>query len=158
MSKKGKWIRITTAERFANQPYGSKPCPRCVHKFMKWQRRKRPNNNVEIPIPEKYFHFEETVNCRNCRAVKNASGADRRARKEKKTPRWANMGEIRNIYRMASQISKASGIPHHVDHIIPLGGGSVSGLHVHNNLRIIPGKQNIRKSNKWDWHKQTGDF
>ena len=36
----------------------------------------------------------------------------------------------------------------HVDHIIPLKGKNVCGLHVENNLRIIDGLSNMKKGNK----------
>ena len=52
-------------------------------------------------------------------------------------------------YQLATMLTKASGIIHHVDHIIPLQGRKVSGLHVFSNLRVIPGSDNVKKSNKF---------
>ena len=48
---------------------------------------------------------------------------------------------------VARNRSKATGVQHHVDHIIPLRGNDVSGFHVWNNLRVITWQENIMKSN-----------
>lgn len=50
----------------------------------------------------------------------------------------------------AKRLSRETGIPHHVDHIVPLQGDHVSGLHVESNLQVIPATDNIRKRNKVD--------
>lgn len=57
------------------------------------------------------------------------------------------------IYIEAQRITLSTGIPHEVDHIIPLRGRLVSGLHVHENLRIIPRTENRKKGNRFesDW-------
>jgi hypothetical protein len=52
--------------------------------------------------------------------------------------------------RQARLLFKQTGIPHHVDHIIPLTGKRVSGLHVHNNLQVIPARENLRKHNHFE--------
>ena len=69
--------------------------------------------------------------------------------KMRNIPVWADSGEINKIYKIAADISKETGIPYHVDHIVPLQGKYVSGLHVSYNLQLIPAKDNLSKGNKW---------
>lgn len=78
----------------------------------------------------------------------NAYASKRRALERKATPAWADLDAIRLIYEEAARISEESGIEHHVDHILPLAGKTVSGLHVQNNLRIITATENLKKRNK----------
>jgi hypothetical protein len=47
------------------------------------------------------------------------------------------------------RLTRETGIQHHVDHVIPLKGRLVSGLHVVENLRVIPGKENLAKNSKF---------
>lgn len=70
------------------------------------------------------------------------------ARKLQATPRWANQFIINEIYRLAVDRSKATGVPHEVDHIVPLMSDEVCGLHVEHNLRVIPKIANTTKKNK----------
>ena len=79
-----------------------------------------------------------------------AKSAKRHTAKLKRTPVWDQDAHlIIAKYQLAAMLTKASGIEHHVDHIIPLQGRKVSGLHVFSNLRVIPGSDNARKSNKF---------
>ena len=92
-------------------------------------------------------------NCRNKDIIKSrineaAFSAKRRALKASSTPKWANLDKIRSIYLECQLITMKTGIEHHVDHIIPLKGKLVSGLHVETNLRIITASENCKKSNK----------
>lgn len=58
-------------------------------------------------------------------------------------PSWANMDKLREIY-----VNRPDG--YHVDHIIPLRGKFVSGLHVENNLQYLPAKENMIKHNTYE--------
>lgn len=59
-----------------------------------------------------------------------------------RVPLWADHEKIDEIYR-----NKPDG--YEVDHIIPLSGKTVSGLHVHNNLQYLPKQENRLKSNRF---------
>ena len=84
------------------------------------------------------------------RAKRRARTADRRVRRVQQTPSWANREAIQRVYEEAQRLSDHTGLPHHVDHIIPLRGKLVCGLHVEQNLRVIPGSENVRKSNRYE--------
>lgn len=78
-----------------------------------------------------------------------ANEARRRAAKQMRTPLWADSNAIRMIYRAADVARKTFSEEIHVDHVIPLRGRTVSGLHVHNNLRLLFAKDNLKKLNKF---------
>ena len=63
---------------------------------------------------------------------------------------WANLDAIAALYAEAAVLRRATGCSYVVDHVVPLKGKVVSGLHVENNLRIIERSENARKSNKWE--------
>ncbi|MGE0557434.1 MAG: hypothetical protein AB7E73_05140 [Burkholderiales bacterium] len=70
--------------------------------------------------------------------------------REKRRVLWANQDAIHEIYRLAELMTQTTGRPHVVDHIIPLQGRAVSGLHVETNLRVIERAENARKHNYWE--------
>ena len=72
---------------------------------------------------------------------RNAIEAKRRAAKLHQTPQWANLKAIEEFYKNCPK-------GYHVDHIVPLQGKNVSGLHVLENLQYLPASENIRKGNR----------
>ncbi len=79
----------------------------------------------------------------------SASAARRKAAKLQATPAWGNEFFIAEAYHLAKLRTKATGVEHHVDHIVPLRAKLVSGLHVEFNLRVIPKRVNLRKGNRF---------
>jgi len=77
-----------------------------------------------------------------------ANARRREADKLRATPVWANLDAITALYVLREKLTAETGILHHVDHIIPLRGRAVCGLHVHNNLRVIPAAENLRRGNR----------
>ncbi len=70
-----------------------------------------------------------------------------------RTPKWLEEDDfwmIEQAYDLAALRTAQFGFPWHVDHKIPLRGNKVSGLHVPNNLQVIPAKQNQQKTNKFE--------
>jgi len=82
---------------------------------------------------------------------KNAAKQKRReAAKSHRSPPWLSEKhhqEMNDMYWLAADLKRVSGESYHVDHIIPLQGKHVSGLHVPWNLQILPADINLRKSN-----------
>lgn len=87
----------------------------------------------------------------NNRASYNALKAKRRAYKASATPPWLTLiqlQEIESFYSLAKECETLTGDKYHVDHIIPLKGKDVCGLHVPWNLQVLPADINISKGNR----------
>lgn len=107
---------------------------------------------------EKFLHTEDfrlnssnadglNAHCKMCHAVatyktQNYRQSNYNARKAQRTPKWANLETIKEFYSKCPE-------GYHVDHIIPLNGELVCGLHVENNLQYLTAQENIQKSNKF---------
>lgn len=73
--------------------------------------------------------------------------------KKQRTPKWLTLDDIwimKQAYELAVLRTYMFGFKWHVDHILPLNGELVSGLHVPANLQVLPGRVNIQKRNKYE--------
>ena len=96
--------------------------------------------------PEKSAAYSKAWREKNAGAVCAAS-AKRRAAKLQRTPVWSETENIKGVYLEAQRQQMQ------VDHIIPLQGELVSGLHVWGNLQLLTPKDNLSKGNKFDVEK-----
>ena len=90
----------------------------------------------------------ESLNVAKCRAKE----ARRRAAKIQRTPKWLNSEDhlkIEEEYMMAKKLEAITGDVYHVDHIVPLRGVNVSGLHVPWNLQVLEASENLSKGNRY---------
>lgn len=84
------------------------------------------------------------LQCHQSTTTKTQAGrqAKYKTSKSQRTPPWANLEKVKEIYKNCPE-------GYHVDHIIPLNGVKVSGLHVENNLQYLLAKDNMSKGNKY---------
>lgn len=93
----------------------------------------------------------DAIYYRNNKDRSLAHSRKRKAAKRRAVPLW--FGELDELvqfeaYQLAAMREKVTGKPWHVDHMLPIAGKTVSGLHVWNNLQVIPGRLNLAKHNR----------
>lgn len=94
-----------------------------------------------------------------CRACNRKNPARIKANKikyenklSKATPNWLTdeqWAAMNAVYQEAKHLTQKTGIRHEVDHIVPVNGKTVSGLHVPWNLQILTQAENVSKSNRY---------
>jgi len=78
--------------------------------------------------------------------------ANRKAARLRATPEWLtdeHKEEINYIYKLRDEASCLSDYTYHVDHIVPLQGKNVCGLHVPWNLQLLYEEVNLAKNNSF---------
>lgn len=75
----------------------------------------------------------------------------RYAEKKRRTHPDLDKKEELKLFRFAAKLTKAMGLPHHVDHIIPLSSG---GWHHHENLQVLPDFMNLEKGTDPFWERE----
>ena len=77
-----------------------------------------------------------------------AARARRRAAQDSATPAWLtaiDKAMIQEMYDVSEARYIQTGIKHHVDHIVPINGKDVAGMHVPWNLQVITAHENLSK-------------
>jgi hypothetical protein len=100
--------------------------------------------------PKKQREYKDRYKAKNPELFKVHVNARRRRLREAQ-PDWLTKEQrmaIRETYALAQKMTENTGVQHEVDHIIPLHGKNISGLHVPWNLQVMPYMDNRRKNNK----------
>lgn len=136
--------------------FSNRKCPTCAKSKSKEYRldnpevyreaskRRRSDKPIEVLAVQRASRDKHSDTVR-------ASRAKRRAAKLNRTPIWLtkdHLEEIKDYYTAAEMFRQYTGEQYHVDHVVPLQGENVSGLHVPWNLQVLPAKENLMKSNK----------
>lgn len=148
------WCKECESER--NRLKSQKYCDSRLAKAKQWRDENKDKQAVAIKAwreqnPEKLKAIYKDWAQRNKDKV-NAKWMQREASKKNRTPAWLTVDEhwmIEQAYDIAAKRKDEFGFDWHVDHIVPLQGKTVSGLHVPWNLQVIPAVENQRKSNKF---------
>ena len=154
--------------------YPTKCGARCITCIAEYHRTYRANNAIRIAELKRKWKLENVAHVAakdRAYAVNNpekrvvarkkwaaanpandlaAKAKNRQARKQR-VPTWLSAEDtwlMAQAYELAALRTKLFGFTWHVDHIIPLNGRTVSGLHVPTNLQVIPGVENLRKGNR----------
>ena len=65
-------------------------------------------------------------------------------------PPWVDRAELQKLWQECRDLELETGVPHNLDHIIPLNHPKICGLSVPWNMRAIPASHNNQKGNTWN--------
>ncbi len=165
-------LRICSKCKTNQSKIGQTYCPSCISLYAKERYQKKKKEIIDYQ--KKYFQENKekvlakrkeyqklnqekiksyASNWRKLNSAKvNANCKKRRAMAGKATPHWLTEDDfwmIEQAYELAQLRTKMLGIKFHVDHILPIMGKTVCGLHVPSNLQVIPALQNYSKGNRF---------
>jgi len=134
--------RAANPEKWAEQSkrYAERYPEKSVKRTQEWKKRH----------PERAVESSRKTRRKNAARVL-ANKAKYRAVKLQATPAWLNKGhwfEIGCVYLYRDALKRV-GLDYHVDHVVPLQGKTVSGLHVPENLQVLPADRNRLKNNQY---------
>lgn len=137
------------------QAYRAANAERIAEKKRQWKL----DNKEHVAEKDRLYavlHPERRTKARNKWAAANpgkntAAKARNHQARNKRVPTWLSVDDlwlIEQAYDLAALRTKLFGFSWHVDHVIPLNGKRVSGLHLPTNLQVIPWLDNLRKGNR----------
>tara|TARA_R110000868_G_scaffold78283_3_gene223508 strand:+ start:7266 stop:7952 length:687 start_codon:yes stop_codon:yes gene_type:complete len=158
--------RVKAASHAAKKRHRQRNLEECRAAYRDWyannkDKARAASTNWAIKHPNWFKNYaienKEKIAVKNKNWAQNNKGLVRektrryQATKLKATPPWLTAihhAQIQEMYDVAVALEMQTGVPHHVDHIHPLQGQELCGLHVPWNLQVLPWRDNIAKSNK----------
>jgi hypothetical protein len=140
----------------ADGPWLRSHCKKCCQKYSLDKAREagrlpRKQSSVEEKREKQKLAYKRYNAKPLSKAKQAACEARRRAQKLQATPKWLSKYQLEHIevyYQLAAYLTSLFGIQMDVDHIIPLKGEHVKGLHVPWNMQVMVHKANQQKGNR----------
>lgn len=146
---------ITEFYKIRNGKYFNSYCKPCANKDQMKRAKIQYNNDEEFRKTKlnhnanwreknrKRFNYAISNWKKQNKHLVRFYSANRYSAEIYRTPKWANLERIKEIYKNCPE-------GHSVDHIVPLQGKTVCGLHVENNLQYLTPSENSKKGNRFD--------
>tara|TARA_R110000868_G_C10770983_1_gene754720 strand:+ start:197 stop:877 length:681 start_codon:yes stop_codon:yes gene_type:complete len=150
-------LHCAACKAIYNKTYREANAQRIAEQKLKWKIENRAHVEKQSRLyslanPDKKTAARKKWSAANP-GKDNASKQLNAQARQKRVPTWLSDDElwmIEQAYELAALRTKMFGFAWHVDHVIPLCGKKVSGLHTPYNLQVIPAVENLRKSNRME--------
>jgi flagellum-specific peptidoglycan hydrolase FlgJ len=134
--RKDDWTKFLAGER---ERYRNNE-PRRLAKLARQHEARAANPEKQTAYSRRHYEANKEHYAEKC--------AYRRTQRIAATPPWCDRSKIAELYLEAQRLTQETGVPHEVDHIIPLSGKRVCGLHIPQKMQIITRRQNRTKHNR----------
>ena len=138
-------LRTAHAKRIANSPNFY------AERYEKYKEQDLARAKLAYQANEEDRKAKQRLWSKTNRGTANALAKRYKLKKINATPAWLSESQLLHIkckYQLAAMLNIHGVEAWHVDHIVPIRGKDVCGLHVPWNLRVIPAKENMAKGNR----------
>lgn len=162
--EKNREKRLKYHKEYAQTPIGRDSGKNSRKKYSKTDKGKLAQNRYSESVGGKIARSQRHKGHRQTLKGKSnhcAVQVQRRAFKLQATPCWLTKEQskqIQTFYVEAAKLTKEKGINYHVDHILPLQGVNICGLHVSWNLQVLTESENSQKNNSFDYTYENNSW